>query len=276
MKRYTNIFRVAILSLAMFIMAVPAYASPSEAVAKLLWEDGKRAYHDGEYDYAIQAFEEIIEMGYKSDVLYYNLGNAYYKRGVDNKDANGNAFCSGELGYAILNYERALKINPDMEDARYNLELAYAETNAPEAFPSGFMPTLWRSMSGAHSSNTWTVVSFVMLGLTLLLVLLYLLVNTIKVRKIAFFVSIATAVMFIFTTAFAITQRTTQRTETRGIIICQSAQEIFPEPSNKSKPIRSYTQGVTVEVLRSKDEWSEVKFADGEKGWIRTEHIEII
>lgn len=53
------------------------------------------------------------------------------------------------VGRAILYYERALMLNPDMGDARYNLDIAYALTDAPEAVPVGFMTDLWRSMSGA-------------------------------------------------------------------------------------------------------------------------------
>lgn len=276
MKRYNNIIKIALFALVICVMTVPVYASSKDDAAKQLWQMGKSAYGADEYDAAIKAFEQIAEMGYKSDVLYYNLGNAYYKRGVNNVNSSGEAFNSGELGRAILNYERALKMNPELEDARYNLDLAYTHTDAPEAFPAGFIPTLWRSMSGALSSNTWTIISIVMFGVTLLLVLLYLLANNIKLRKASFFISIVTLVIFIFTTAFAVTQRTTQRTDKRAIIICNDTQDIFAEPSNKSKRLRTYMQGVAVEVLRRDKEWSEVRFADGEKGWILTEAIEII
>jgi hypothetical protein len=44
-----------------------------------------------------------------SPELRYNLGNAYYK--------------SGNLGRAVLNYERSLRLAPRDEDARANLEL---------------------------------------------------------------------------------------------------------------------------------------------------------
>ena len=42
--------------------------------------------------------------------IYYNLGNSYYK----NKN----------IAKAVLNYERALLMNPGDADIRFNLEMA--------------------------------------------------------------------------------------------------------------------------------------------------------
>ena len=274
MNRYMNIIKTLIIAVATFVAVAPAHAA--EADAKSLWSEGNEAYAAEDYDAAIAAYSAIVEMGYESDLLYYNLGNAYFKRGQGNVDGQGKAFNSGELGRAILNYERALKLNPELDDARYNLDLAYKLTNAPEEVPVGFMTSMWRSMSGAFSSNTWTITSLVMLFITLALVLLYLLANNIVLRKVSFFVSIVTLITFILTTAFAITQRDVQQDRSRAIIVCNDIQAIHSEPSNKSKVIREHSQGVAVEVLRCEKEWSEVKFADGEKGWILTDAIEVI
>ena len=291
MKRYHNIVCTLIVGLATLVMATPAHADElsgggyvahgNQATTEQrdiheLWEIGNQAYAVEDYDKAIEMYNAIIDDGYESDMLYYNLGNAYFKRGQNNTDAQGKGFNSGELGRAILYYERALMLNPDMDDARYNLDLAYELTDAPEAVPVGFMTDLWRSMSGAASSNTWTIVSLVMLAVTLALVLVFLLVNSIVWRKVSFFVAIATLLLFIFATTFAITQRTVEQQDNRAIIVCNDTAAIHSEPSNKSTVLRTHSQGVAVEVIRSEDEWSEVKFADGEKGWIRTDYIEVI
>ena len=274
MKRYMNIIKTLIIAVATFAALAPAHAY--ETSVKTLWSEGNEAYAAEEYDAAIAAYSAIVERGYESDILYYNLGNAYFKRGQGNVDGHGKAFNSGELGRAILNYERALKINPELDDARYNRDLAYKLTNAPDEVPVGFLTSMWRSMSGVFSSNTWTITSLVMFFITLALVLLYLLANNIVLRKVSFFVSIITLLAFILTTACAITQRDVQLDSSRAVIVCNDTQAIHSEPSNKSKVIREHSQGVVVEVLRSEKEWAEVKFADGEKGWILTDAIEVI
>jgi uncharacterized protein YgiM (DUF1202 family) len=108
------------------------------------------------------------------------------------------------------------------------------------------------------------------------LVLVYLLANNITARKVSFFISIATLLAFILTTAFALSQRSMQLDRSRAVVVCNSTQAVHSEPNHRSKVIREPMQGVSVEVLRSDNAWSEVKFADGEKGWIRTDYIEVI
>ena len=73
-----------------------------------LWTAGVQAYTDGKFSDASAAWTSIEESGQKSAKLYYNLGNAWFKQGNYPK--------------AILNYERALRLDPSYSDARYNLE----------------------------------------------------------------------------------------------------------------------------------------------------------
>lgn len=274
MKRLQYI--ICVLFIGAAIVGMPTSASASKPDVHTLWAEGNDAYAAEDYDRAIASYEAIADSGFESDMLYYNLANAYFKRGQGNVNAEGRGFNSGELGKAILNYERALRLNPDMEDAEYNLALAYELTDASEKVPMGFMSEMWRSMSGAASSNTWTIVSLVMLAITLALVLTYLLANMIVLRKVAFFISLVTLLTFILTTALAIHQRSMEQQDNRAVIICNDTVAIHSEPDNKSTVLRTHSQGVSVEVLREQKEYSEVKFADGDKGWIRTDYIEVI
>ena len=64
-------------------------------------------YEQGLYGEALGEFREILKRGVESPLLYYNMGNAAYR--------------SNNLGYAILYYEKALKMDPGFEDAENNL-----------------------------------------------------------------------------------------------------------------------------------------------------------
>jgi tetratricopeptide (TPR) repeat protein len=70
---------------------------------------GNQLYEAGEFEESVDIYEETISRGAVAPELYYNLGNAYYK--------------SGNLGRAVLNYERALRLAPRDEDVRANLKL---------------------------------------------------------------------------------------------------------------------------------------------------------
>ena len=62
----------------------------------------------------------------------------------------------------------------------------------------------------------------------------------------------------------------------RAVVICNDTTPVHASPESGSKVIRQPSQGVTVRVSRSYGEWSEIIFADGEKGWIRSAKIENI
>jgi tetratricopeptide (TPR) repeat protein len=67
-------------------------------------------YEIGRYPEAAQTYEQLIAQGWHDAVVYYNLGNAYYRQ--------------ADIGRAILNYERAARLAPRDADIRANLQLA--------------------------------------------------------------------------------------------------------------------------------------------------------
>jgi tetratricopeptide (TPR) repeat protein len=100
------------------LAAVVAFPNTPTAQAQTLNYDlslhdlfvrGNQLYEAGDFEEAAAVYEETVARGAVSPELYYNLGNAYYK--------------SGNLGRAVLNYERALQLAPRDEDARANLGL---------------------------------------------------------------------------------------------------------------------------------------------------------
>lgn len=108
---------------------------------------GNRAYGKGNYNDAEVAYKKGLMEDPKSREAQSNLGNAYYKQqrfdeagrqfgnsGVAMTDANdkarslynlGNSLFRGEkIQESIEAYKQSLKLNPNDEDARYNLEMA--------------------------------------------------------------------------------------------------------------------------------------------------------
>lgn len=264
-------------SIALVGSATPGHAQHSPK--DVLWQSANSAYAEARYDDAIADYNALASQGIANEQLYYNLGNAYFKRGLTNVDAKGNGFNNGELGRAILNYERALKIDPGMEDAQYNLDMAYKYTEAPEAVPVNFLTSISRGLAGLVSSNVWCIVSIVALVISLALVLVYLLSTNRAARIWTFFLAISTIILFILTTSLAISQRSAQMDDSRAVIICNDTENIYSEPKKRSTHIRTHRQGVVVTILGTgglNGEWTEVKFADGEKGWIVSEAVERI
>jgi hypothetical protein len=71
------------------------------------WRHGNDAFLHGDYAGAVAAYEELLHQGVASADLYFNLGDAYFRKGA--------------LGPAIWAFEKAAALAPGDEDARYNL-----------------------------------------------------------------------------------------------------------------------------------------------------------
>lgn len=95
-------------TLCFFILFLGVVLS-AEAGVRETFEAANEAFWSGEYERAIQAYEEIIELGVWDKDVFYNLGTAY-----------GTV---GSHGKAILNLERTLLLDPGNEDARENLRI---------------------------------------------------------------------------------------------------------------------------------------------------------
>ena len=238
-------------------------------------ELGDKAYAESRYKDAVAIYEEALAADGASAALYYNLANAYFKLGQQG-DTSSRLFAEGELGRAVLNYERALKLDPTMDDARYNLDIAKDLTNDTEAVPESFIVRLWHSLAGAMTTNGWATLSLSSLFVTVVLVLLYLLHGAIVVRKVAFFLAIAAVIIFILATALSLTQLGAATDSHRAVILTNDTTPVHASPDSGSKIIRQPSQGVTVEIERTQGDWTEVRFADGEKGWLRTHSVEVI
>jgi tetratricopeptide (TPR) repeat protein len=77
-----------------------------------------QAYDEARFQEAADAYETLVQSGQWNANLFYDLGNAYYRL--------------GNFGKAILNYERALALDPRHPEADANLRLARDEARGLE------------------------------------------------------------------------------------------------------------------------------------------------
>ena len=89
--------------LMLLLSGVVTYATD----VKTLAEEATKMYQEGDYQKAIDLYNEMLSDDMESATVYYNLGNCYYKQ--------------GETAKAILNYARALLLHPGDNDIKYNL-----------------------------------------------------------------------------------------------------------------------------------------------------------
>ena len=140
---------VAFALVAAWVAVVAVPSAPARAdVLDEAWKRGNDAYLRGDYAGAVAAYEQIDRQQVASSELTFNLGNAYYRR-----DA---------LGRAMWAWERTLALDPDHDDARYNLERArkVAESRVHDKLEGADRDPAWIRLVGqlTESTEAWLFV----------------------------------------------------------------------------------------------------------------------
>lgn len=231
-----------------------------------LWAQTKQemaveAYAKGDFKQAIRLYEELAEEG-EAATLCFNLGNAYYK--------------DGQTAKAILNYERALLINPGMGDARFNLEMARQKT-VDKIEPVGeFFLVSWKNaLQETMSVDAWSIGAIVLFLLFIALLFLFLFMRIVWVKKVSFFLGLFMLLASILANVFAADLK--QRKLERKVAII-----LAPTVTVKGSPDRSGTdlfilhEGTKIFIKSKLGDWSEIVLEDGNVGWMPSKAFEII
>jgi len=227
-----------------------------------LMAEANKQYSDGKFDDAVKSYESIIKQGYRSDILYYNLGNAYYK--------------SKNIPAAILNYERALLLNPGDENIKFNLDLAKTFTvDKIEPLPEFFLKTFFSKFRQLMSTNGWAYTGIFFLIATLVLSYFFWFTYSPNVKRITFSAGITTLVLVLLSFTFSFQQKDNIEKHGYGILT-PSVVAVKSSPSDSGKDLFVLHAGTKVKIIDSVGDWYEISIADGNMGWILKETMEKI
>ena len=90
-----------------FLVTIEFFIATAPLSFAATWEAANEAYQHGKYEEAKVDYLQLVHTGHYSADLFYNLGNVWFKL--------------GDPGRAILNYQRALLLNPELDEAKSNL-----------------------------------------------------------------------------------------------------------------------------------------------------------
>lgn len=228
-----------------------------------LWTAGVQAYTDGKFSDASAAWTSIEESGQKSAKLYYNLGNAWFKQGNYPK--------------AILNYERALRLDPSYSDARYNLEFtSNFVQDKIEPVPEFILKSVARKVCYVMGSNAWAVIFLVLLAAALMMGLLFLLGASVGKRRAGFYCGIVLLLLSAGALSFSIWQKS-DSVKTDTAIVMSPVSSVKSSPSSgSSKDLFVIHEGTKVTILDEVGSWKNIALADGRQGWITSNELEVI
>ena len=248
--------------LALLLLLPAHFASAQQAnYADSLWTAGVSAYSDGDWATAAKAWSDLRALGLESPQLYCNLGDALFKQ--------------DDLAHAILNYERALKLDPSYADARHNL--AFAQTQLQdkiEAIPEFFLSVWGRKLCWLLPADTWAALFLVLLAAALACTLLFLLGRRVAARKTGFIAGIVALVLALLCMSFAFWQRSDYR-KADSAIVTRAVTTVQSAPGRDSaKDLFVLHEGTKVKLLDSVGSWRNIELADGRQGWLESDDLQ--
>ena len=223
--------------------------------------EGDSAYMKNDYASAIQIYEALLNRGEAADI-YYNLGNSYYK--------------AGDIAKAILNYERALLLQPGNGDIRANLEIARSKTvDKVEPVPEIFFVSWTKSLINSMSVDSWAVCGVVCFILLIVSLYLFIFSKQIVLKKAGFISGIVFLAVTILANVFA-NQQKDELTNRNSAIVINPSVTVRSTPSESGTSLFILHEGHKVGVKDgSMKDWKEIRLEDGKVGWVPASAIEI-
>lgn len=243
-----------------FLLFVCLFCSTSIDATNV--DNANKAYKEKRYQQAIKDYELLLRTQ-RTASLYYNLGNAYYRTGNYTK--------------AILNYERAAKINPSDRYIKFNLQFVRAQlkdgfTDEDESF----LMTWYKSIINVMSIDCWAILGIISIIIAIFGSLSYFFMSSVAIRKYGFYISSIGIVLFILSTIFAISRKSVINDNNYAIVLS-------PIVYIKNAPNKTGTneillhEGTKVYIIdRTFRDWYKVRLSDNREGWLPIHSVEEI
>ena len=221
------------------------------------------AYAAADYAAAIHIYEHLLHTQGEAAAVYYNLGGAYYK--------------AGDIARSILNYERALLMEPSNEDIQFNLELARSKAVDKNAIVTElFFVRWWKQFSAILSADGWAKCGIICFILLISCLTLFIFSKKSKTKKIIFIFALLSAIGTIVANVMATNQKEVMVLRENAIIMEPSV-TIRSTPSVNGTELFILHEGKKVKIKDdSMKEWKEIEIEDGNIGWLPASAIERI
>ncbi len=237
---------------ALFIVLLASEAKDFQDLLK----QGNEHYLNGEYELSVESYRSIVDSGYASAELYFNLGNACYK--------------SHNITMALVNYERAHILNPKDAEIQHNLEVAREfVVDRIEVLPEFFLWKAWVGFVKSFDADIWAIMSLAAFILALVLFLVYFFSGRMEVRKITFWTGVLFAFLFLSTFLFAAQQNRLITKHNQALILTPSVAIKSSPDENSGTDLFLLHEGTKVTVEDELGDWREVVLSDGNRGWLK-------
>ncbi|MFA5163874.1 MAG: tetratricopeptide repeat protein [Patescibacteria group bacterium] len=252
-KNIHNIFLLMALFSSLFLEAGFAFDNQETSA----FNRANVYYEQANYDEAIKQYNSILETGWESGNLYYNLGNCYFKK--------------GKLGEAIFYYEKARRFMPQDRDLESNY--AYACSLIKDGIISSQvnLPVrLWNTLFEKLTIDGLTILISAFFILILINILVSFFFAPLKKQALIFAIFLGLC----FVIGFIGLEGKKFLLNKEAIVVTEQAEAKF-EPIDKATTHFTLYEGMKVKVVEFRDNWYKVRRPDNKSGWIEKSALSI-
>jgi tetratricopeptide (TPR) repeat protein len=245
-----------------FSLLICISAAGQSRVEQMVFEKANQLYLNGDYSSAREEYLKIVNSGFESVELYYNLGNTFYKL--------------GQIPSAILYYEKALIINPKDVDIQFNLEqanrLVVDKVNPVNEF---FFKKWIRAVAGILKADAWGLLSLAAFLLLLSGAVYFYTTKGYRFRTSLIAASAILSVVLILALILGSIQNRQSAHPDSAIVFASSLTgKSSPDPSGTDLFVLH--EGIKVKITDQVGTWIRIRLADGNEAWIPESSVERI
>jgi tetratricopeptide (TPR) repeat protein len=224
-----------------------ASAAEGDAFAR-----GNAEYAAGRFKEAAELYESEAAAGQTTAALFYNLGNAWYR--------------TGDFGRAILNYQRALALEPRHPEAAANLRLARDKARALELRKSW-----WEGIAARATMTHYAVTAAIGFWVAAFAAAVLFLQR----RRSATVITVC--VFGLLTCALGTTCAYVLETGTRGsalAVVIDKKVDARLATADNANTVLTLPPGSEIKILSTRGDWIYAALPNEQRGWIPAKSAE--
>ena len=243
-----SFFRIACAAIVMLVcVSANAAAQNADAFVK-----ANEEYNAGRFREAIELYETAVKSGETTAALFYNLGNAWFR--------------AGDLGRAILNYERVLVLEPQHPEADANLRLARDKARALD-----LQANWWDRLIARASAKHYSIAAAASFWIAAFAFTASLLTRRRSAKLIGTFVA---ALVILAATATALYALETGKRGRAIAVVVAPKTEARLATADSAGTVLELPPGSKIKILSQRGDWHYAALPNGLRGWIPAQSAE--
>ena len=218
-------------------------------------------YNNSKYLKSIKIYESILDGGWESSNLYYNLGNSYFRQ--------------NQIGQSIWAYNKALKMDPRNEDLIKNLSIAEAKIKDRIILPDEFyFVKVYGNFKSRYTLKEWLLAGGIIVLFTVVSFLIteFQILNNWKIVRVVKVLMLLTVMIHLVT----LDKFFDDNDDKLGIIIDNQVKAYSGPFYGDNSVLFNINEGTEVMIKQNQKNWTEIILLDGKRGWITSNKIRLL